>query len=159
MAQVIHRYGKAELVKAAVASATVIERGDLVYFDTSTHQVKNAAAFTWDTNLATTQAAFAEVFLGIAEEASASGETDPISINVSRDAVYEIDCVSGTYHLDDAFGPDEDSGSVMFDQKLETATEAASIARCVKEMSAAGTRVYVKFAPAYSMSNVNANLG
>lgn len=161
MAQVIHRQGPSTLRKCAVASATVIERGDMVYFDTTNHQVLPASSLTWDTNLATTQATFASLFVGIAEEASAAGETDPISVEVNPQAVYEIDVPSGTYHLDDTFGPDKDSGNALLDQTIESATGTSAIARCVKEMTAAGTRVWVTFAPALSTSssNINANVG
>lgn len=161
MGLVLHRFGKSVLKKMPVASATVIARGDMLYFDTTSHVVKPASDFTWDTDLATTQGAFAAVFCGIAEEASASGETTPISVETSPEAVYEIDVPSGTYHQDDKFGPDKDTGNALLDQTVESAIAAASICRCFKDMTAAGTRVYVTFAPALSTnsSNVNANIG
>lgn len=157
----IQRRGPHKLRKVAVASGTVISIGDLIWFDAATDKAKPASDFDWDTDgLAETQAAFAAVFLGVAHESSADGETDPISYDCSPASVYEIDVVSGTYHANDTFGPDENSSTLM-NQKLESAVATSSIARCAKEMSAAGTRVWVTFAPALvtNSSNVNANLG
>lgn len=161
MAQVIHRQGRSVLKKMPVASATVIARGDVLFYDTTDHVVKPAADFTWDSDLVTTQAAFAEVFAGIAEEASASGETDPVSVETSPEAVYEIDVPSGTYHQDDEFANDKASGNALLSQTLEQAISTLSIAKCFKNMTAAGTRVWVTFAPALNTnsSNVNANIG
>lgn len=68
-----YRTGQREPRKYGVASATVIEIGDLVYYDTSTDQVKPASDFTWNTDLATTQGGFADVVAGVAMESSASG--------------------------------------------------------------------------------------
>lgn len=158
--QCIYLNGQRDLVKANVASATVIEKGDMVYYDGTADQVKPASAFTWDSDgLADTQASFAASFYGIAVEASPSGESTAISIDISPMSVYEIDVPSATYNLDTTLGPDENS-SALHDQKLETAVAASSIARS-RENKTSATRLKVTFAPAHSTgsSNVNANVG
>ena len=92
------RSGQVELRRVRVDSGTVIEAGDLVYLDTD--DVKPASDFPWDTNLATTQAAFAAVFLGVAHTASADGETDDVSVDVSPHSVYEFDVASAKVNLE-----------------------------------------------------------
>ncbi|HEY1191546.1 MAG TPA: hypothetical protein VGE74_28195 [Gemmata sp.] len=45
--------------------ALAVALGDLVYKDGSDHYDKSAASYPWDTNLATTQASFKDVFRGV----------------------------------------------------------------------------------------------
>src|SRR5690606_12803092 len=152
------RSGQRQLVKAAVDSATVIEIGDMVWLDTD--DVKPAADFTWDTDLETTQAAFAVQFLGIAVESSAAGDTAPISVDVSPVSVYEYDVASATYEIGTPLGPNG-TGSALKDQELVAADAALSIARAVERKTAASTALRVQFASAYSTyaNNTNATIG
>lgn len=155
-----YRHGQQSLRKLAVASATVIEQGDLVWMNTSTSPstIKPASDFTWDTNLATTQASFAALFVGVALTSSASGETDPVTVDVSPLSVYEYACPSGTYDCSDPMGPDENS-SALADQQLEIAAKAAAVAYVAEPVTTAATSVLVSFASAYFPVNVNTNVG
>ena len=155
-----HRHGEQLLVKCAVDSTTVIEVGDMVWLDTD--DVKPASDFTWNTDLATTQAAFAAAFVGVAQEASASGDTDEVSVDVSPLAVYEMAAASSTYEIGDTVGPDQSgtgSTAALMDQQVESAVAASSIARCVKRRTSAGTTVEAIFASAYFADNTNGELG
>src|SRR5438128_14642 len=89
------RSGQVEPHKIRVDSGTVIEAGDLVWLDTN--DAKPAKDFTWTTDLATTQGNFAAVFLGVAHQSSAAGETADISVDLSPFSVYEFDVDSATY--------------------------------------------------------------
>lgn len=149
-----------ELRLYAVASATVIVKGDMLYWDSSNHVVKPAADFTWDTDLATTQAAFAVVFVGIANESSASGETDPISVDISSEAIYEFDCASTTFYPGGGVGPAKDTGNALLSQKVASAVAAASVGMAsVEAPYGAATRVRCRFSSAHLPLNVNANVG
>jgi hypothetical protein len=152
------RSGQVELRRVRVDSGTVIEAGDLVYLDTD--DVKPASDFPWDTNLATTQAAFAAVFLGVAHTASADGETDDVSVDVSPLSVYEFDAASAAYEVGAILGPDELSSALM-DQQLEAAAAAAGIARAAEYRPAGATTLRVQFASAFhaASANVNAEIG
>lgn len=161
-----YRSGKVVPRKWAVESATVIEKGDMLWadIDSISAYAKPASAFTWDTNIATTQASFAALFIGIALESSASGQTDPISVDMSSESVYEMTVPSGTYYPDDTFGPDKDTGNAMLDQVLESAASTSSIAKYAEKSGssrASTTKLRVTFAPALTTnsSNVNANIG
>lgn len=150
--------GQRDLRKCPVDSAIVIAKGDMLWYSGSDDEVRPASDFLWTSNLATTQGNFAAAFAGIAAEASAAGETDPISVDMSSDSVYCIDVPSAAYKLDTTLGPDEGS-STLLAQKLEGAAAAASIARSLEQKTT--TRLEVSFAPALSTksSNVNANIG
>lgn len=152
------RSGQVHLRKVRVDAETVIEAGDLVWLDTD--DVKPASAFTWSSNLATTQGNFAAKFLGVAHQPSALGETAPISIDVSPDSVYEFDVASASYELGTPLGPDESSTTLM-NKQLETCAAAAAVARASEFTPGATTLLRVTFASAYhtSSTNVNAAIG
>ena len=152
------RSGQVHLRKVRVDAATVIEAGDLVWLDTD--DAKPASAFAWTTNLATTQGNFAAKFLGVAHQPSAAGESEPISVDVSADSVYEFDVNSAAYEFGQSLGPDESSNSLM-NQQLESAVGTSSIARAAEYTPAAATTLRVSFASAYAASsaNVNAHVG
>ena len=57
--------GPYRLQTALWKGALAVADGDLVYKDASDHYDKSAAQYTWDTNLATTQASFKDVFRGV----------------------------------------------------------------------------------------------
>ncbi len=152
------RSGQVQLHKLRVDSGTVIEAGDLVFLDTD--DVKPAGDFTWDTDLETTQGGFAAVFLGVAHQQSAAGDTDDLSIDFSPFSIYEFDVNSATYEIGDTLGPDEDSSTLM-NQQLEAAIPAAGIAYAAEYKAAAATMLRMSFATAFhpGSANVNANLG
>lgn len=148
------RSGQVHLRKVRVDSQTVISAGDLLWLDGD--DAKPASQFNWDENLATTQAAFAELFLGIAHQPSAAGETAPVSVDVSPDAVYEFDVHGAPYELGQPLGPDELSASLM-NQQLEAATAGAAIARAAEFTPDNVATLRVTFASAFHTSSANAN--
>ena len=153
------RSGQVQLFKLRVDSGTVIEAGDLVFLDSD--DVKPASDFTWTTNLATTQEAFAAAFLGVAHQASASGDTDDVSVDLSPLSIYEFDVNAATYEVGALLGPDEQSSALM-DQQLEAvATSARAIARAAEYRAASSSQLRVAFASAFhcASANVNAAIG
>lgn len=148
------RSGQVHLRKVRVDSGTVIEAGDLVWLDGD--DAKPASAFTWTTNLATTQGNFAAKFLGVAHQPSPAGDTTPISIDVSPDAVYEFDVAAAAYELGQPLGPDESSSTLM-NKQLEGAVAASAIARAAEYTASGATTARVTFASAYHTSSANTN--
>lgn len=153
------RSGQVQLHKLRVASATVIEAGDMVFLDAN--DVKSAGSFTWTTDLATTQGNFAASFLGIAHQQSANGDTDDISVDLSPQAVYEFDANPATYEVGDALGPDELSAALMNQQLEAAASSASGIARAAEYKASSASTLRVTFASAFAAgsSNVNAAIG
>ena len=153
------RSGTVQLQTVRVDAGTVIEAGDMVYLDTD--DVKPAGDFPWTTNLATTQGSFAGVFLGVAYQASAEGESDPISVDVSPLSIYEYGVSSGTFEVGALLGPDE-SSSTLHPQQLEgVANGGLAIARSAEYKASASSLLRVNFASAFftGSGNVNASIG
>ena len=154
------RSGRVQLIKVRVDSATVIEVGDMVWLDVD--DAKPATSFPWNTNLLTTQGDFAAQFLGIAHEQSKSGDTAPISVDISPSSVYEFDANSATYEVGAALGPDQNGGNLqLMNQQLEAAVGTSAIARAVEYKATASTALRVSFATRYAAgsANVNAQVG
>lgn len=144
---------------AAVDSATIIAVGDMVWLDTD--DVKPASDFAWDTDLATTQASFAGSFLGIAMEASANGETDPILVETSPLVRFvAFASVSANYEVGGILGPDENPANTLSNTTLESTTSGAGIARSLVRGTTL-TQLDVGFASAFhpGSANTNASIG
>ena len=155
MAVAIHRMGSNDLRLFAVDSGTVIARGDMLFLDTD--DVKPASSFTWDTNIATTQTAFAVKFAGVAAEAHAAGVAGVISVDVSPLSVWEMDQASATAEVGGPLAPAKQSGNALENQKLVAAAASASIGRVHTRLASANTRVLATLASAYAVSANNDN--
>lgn len=156
------RSGSPRLMSVRVDAATVVEVGDLVFLDTD--DAKPASAFTWTTDLATTQANFADKFLGVSH--SQKKATDPagtITVDIGPDATYEFAVASATYEIGDDLGPSKDpSANKLLNQQLEgVAASTQGIARAMEYKASASTALRMSFASAYyaGCANVNAHLG
>lgn len=151
------RSGQVQLQKVRVDGATVIAAGDLVFLDGD--DAKPASDFPWDTDLATTQQGFAEVFLGVAHQASPAGEQEPISVDVSPLSVYEFDVAGGTYEVGDVLGVDSVSTTLTSQQLEKVSEHGRAIARAVEYTPASNTRLRVSFASAFHVGSANVNAG
>jgi hypothetical protein len=136
-----HRSGDPQHIEAAVDSATVIGIGDLLWLDTD--DAKPAADKAWDTNIATTQEAFHDVFLGLALEQSRAGDTAPIS--VATGGLVEFDCAAATFELGALVGPAKQTGNAIESQKVvSVATANLAIGRVAKRYASNTTKVLVE---------------
>ncbi len=137
------RYGETDPVVLPVASSTVIEIGDLVYFDSGT--VKPAGALTYGASLAATQEAFHDKFAGVAMQQSRNGDTQ--DIRVATHGVFEFACASATFEVGARMGVDKNAGGTALLNQQVIGTSATnpeqSIGYCAKRVNPAGTSVLV----------------
>lgn len=134
-----YKYGDANpVVSPAVVTDTVIQPGDLV-----TDTPAAAADVTWDTDLATTQEAFHDAFLGVSGQRSRDGDTDPIRVNTT--GVFEFDCAAATFDLGDLVGPAKATGNALESQKVVAVASAnLAIGRVAKAYGSNTTKVLVR---------------
>ena len=92
------RYGETNPVVLPVASATVIEIGDLLYLDTT---AKPAGLHSYGASLAATQETFHDTFAGVAMQQSRAGDTQ--DIRVATSGVFEFACASATFDVDGSY--------------------------------------------------------
>lgn len=133
-------------VQIGVASATVIEAGDLIFRDVSTGLAKNAAAQTDQLTEEDNQRVFANRFLGVAQDGSASGSTTDILVNCDPAAEFKFTCASETHEIGDLLAVDEaGNGTELEDQKLVKVTdETLALFRCTRRDASASTTVYCR---------------
>lgn len=142
-------YGDAALVSATIATAKATASGDLVGMSAGT--LVRAEDTTWDTDLATTQTAFAALFLGASAQTKTSttvarvfGNSQDNVIEVATGGVWEYDCASATFEIGDFVGPAKDTGNALLSNKVvKVTTEAKAIGRVV-ERGTSITRVKFK---------------
>jgi hypothetical protein len=140
-------------VRLPVDSAEVVEVGDAIYL--ATDDARPASSLTYVSgNLAATQANFAAKFIGVAAEASESGDTDDITIG--QGGIYEFDCAAAQFEVGDLVGMDDNAGpTALMDQQVIAIGENGygAIGRVAKRYSANTTRVQVEiFQPSLSPS-------
>jgi hypothetical protein len=135
------RYGDTSPVMMPVDAATVIEIGDLLYYDTDDAKPAGSMADQGTEN--GNQQLFHDLFAGVAMQASAAGDSDPIRVATS--GVFEFDCVSSTLELGDLMGGDENvAGTALLNQTVAKVTNAnAAVGRCARRVNPAGTRALV----------------
>lgn len=134
-----YKYGDTNPVQApAVATDAVIQPGDLV-----TDTPEAAADVEWDTDLATTQEAFHDAFLGVSGQRSRDGDTDVIRVNTT--GVFEFDCAAATFSLGDLVGPAKATGNALESQKVVAVASAnLAIGRVAKNYGSNTTKVLVR---------------
>jgi hypothetical protein len=160
MAAAINRQGPVSLQAYPVDSATAITAGDMLFLDTD--DVKPASSFAWDTNIATTQAGFAAVYVGVAvNDHAANSGAGSMSVDTSSSSVWEFDQAADAVVTGGMLGPAKASGDALENQKVAEAASTSAIFRCYLGVPSTATRVQVTQAPARTTasSNVNANIG
>lgn len=145
------------VVYVDVDNTTVIAVGDLLYLDTD--DAKPASSFTWDTNIATTQANFANVFLGVALEAHANGGgAVKIAVDISPDSYWDFIATSATHQIGDTVGPAKNpSADLLMSTTVVGAAATSSIGRVVRRDSAATATALIRVQSAYWGHNAAAS--
>ena len=151
-----HRKFDRDVLYLPAASGTVIEQGDLVAYDASNHAAYPASSETWDTDLATTQANFADNFVGVAITASPDGCEE---VGVATDGIFEFECAAAVFDPGDPIGPADSGSNSIEDQKVASAVAASSVGAVVKYYGSNTTAVLVRIASKLIPSNANISLG
>lgn len=127
--------------RATVDSATVIEKGDFLFYDTN--DVKPASSQADQLSEGDNQGLLASRFAGISEGRSDNLDTDQILVDANRDREFEADAPSTTYEVGDLLGVDEAaSGTALEDQKLAKVNSIdAAIAVCTRQELVAVAKV------------------
>ncbi|RTL31278.1 MAG: hypothetical protein EKK55_01120 [Rhodocyclaceae bacterium] len=138
-----HVYGNSEPREAPVLAATVIEVGDLLWFDATNNCAKPASLFTWTTDLATTQGNFKDVFLGVAQSAHLANGPET-TVRFSTRGSNRFDCAAAAFDMGVFVGPADSGSSTLMNQKVVAVANATlGIAKPSKQYSSAVTEVFV----------------
>ena len=115
------RRGISEYTTIPSPASTMINPGDLIFNNGGVAQV--ASAFTFTTDLPTTQALAKQKFLGVAMDYKSASDpsTTPILVCLKGVFEYPVTAFSAAHHIGEFVGPAKDTGSNMLDQKLAIA--------------------------------------
>jgi len=130
--------GPRDLYEVPVESATVIEIGDFCLISSNyAIQASDLADAGTDTQ---NREACADIFAGIAETASAAGETDEVVLDKSPLAVYKLtQKTAAACYVGNAI--EMYASATHCEDQTVVAGTASPIAYCVKEKGATGTDV------------------
>lgn len=152
-----YRRGKRQLVQVPVDSATVIEKGDFIVLSSgkaTTPKLLHAQG-SEKSSAAAARDDIADKFVGIAETASAVGETKDVLVDVSIDSIYELhQATAEAISFGDLIAVKANStASVSYacaDDSIDSVSNGGTnpIAVCVKAHTAAeGKGTLCKFIP------------
>ena len=144
----IHRMGPVDIqhfdvVGTSPLPTNTIQSGDFVA--NVGDKAVPANAFTWTTDLATTQTNFVAAFLGASESRSLP-ESDArfMRVAVNMDGTYEVDSTSATYTVGQYVGLAKDTGNNLLSSKVEACTTKARAIGVILEAGTALTRVKIR---------------
>ena len=123
--------GDARPVNVPFALAKSVAEDDLIAIDSSGDGYK-ASEETWNTDLATTRAAFVTKFAGASAQAKDANGTIPymsgalaLMLKVDCSGVRSYAAKAGTYKVGDFIGPAKQSGNLLEDKTIEVVASAA----------------------------------
>ena len=125
------RWGETNPVTADVASETVIQIGDLLWLNTTTKKAEPAAASTFGASLDAAQTTFAPKFLGVAMQASPSGNVTPVRVATS--GTFQFLKTGAGVTLGTILGVDKNPSSNVLEN--QTLTSVPTAARAIGRVS------------------------
>lgn len=111
--------GPFKTLNCPTAASVMINTGDHLWLNSGV--ATPASSFTWTSNLATTQAAFRLLYLGVANEDKSVLDVSTRSIQVIVDGIFQYPCTAlgGALHIGNFIAPDKDpAGNNLMDQVL-----------------------------------------
>jgi hypothetical protein len=133
-----------EVVHYPVASADIIEIGDLLFYNGTSNAVESVADLAWNSDLATTQADLKGVFAGVAMSASAAGDTS--DVRVATKGIADYPCASASFVVDSFIGVDDNAtpDGLLAQQVITVGSAALAIGK-PEEVQASVTIVRIRF--------------
>lgn len=139
------KWGETCPISAKVASSIAVRIGDLLWLDSDGY-AQPASTFAKATDLAGTQASFAQSFLGIAMQASPSGTASSIRVATTGTFEFSDDTASTVTELLGTFvGPNLNSAETYLksDAVVTVASARIAIARIVHQENVPAGKAYV----------------
>lgn len=140
----------------AVPSATVIEAGDICWFDDSGAVALPASSVFWDFDLETTQGTLTALFLGIALQGSPNGNVGPINVSMNPLKIWEFETEEDDYVFGQTLSVTEDPNNTLSNKVLVAAESSVGIAKAMETKENA-TVLKVAFASAFGLASSNEN--
>jgi len=150
------RRGWEEFTTIPTPASTMINPGDLIWDNGGVAAV--ASAFTWDTNLATTQPEFRVKFLGVAMDQKLASDPYTTAIRVCTRGVFAYPCAAlgAAHHIGECVNADKDTGNNLLDQQLAIVSGPTLSIGVLAEEAASGATELVVYLQSFLLYTVNA---
>lgn len=143
---VYHRH----ILALPAATTPAIVAGSPVIWNTSNNNIEPASSTVWNADLATTQADFTNIFMGIALDSKAGTVAGAmVKVDISPESVREFTCASEAHEVDEYMSMDKDSGNALLPSTLEKAVAASSPFRIRRKDGSAATKVLCSWQSAF----------
>lgn len=138
------------LLALPAATTPAIVAGAPVIWNTSNNNIEPASSTVWNADLATTQADFTNIFMGIAVQSKAGATAGQmVQVDISPETVREFTCASEAHEVDEFMSMDKDSGNALLPNTLEKAVAASSPFLIRRKDTAAATKVLCQWKSAF----------
>lgn len=141
------------LLSLPVPDGTAVAADAPVIWNTLTSAAAPASDTVWNADLATTQADFTNVFLGVAVQSKAASGDAVIQVDISPETVREFTCASETHEVTEMLSMDKAAGNALLATTLEKAVASSSPFRCRRADAAAATKVLCSWHSAFWGNN------
>ena len=150
------RRGYGEFTTVPTAASTAYNPGDLIWLNSGVAAV--ASAFTWDTNLATTQPEFRVLFLGVCMDQKLASDTSTSPILVCLRGVFSYPCatLNAAHHIGECVNCAKDTGNNMLDQVLAFVSGPTLSIGTLAEEVASGSTALTVYLQSFLMYTKNA---
>jgi hypothetical protein len=139
-----------QLLALPAATTPAIAIGDAIIWVAGNSNCEPAASTVWNTNLATTQADFTNIFMGIAVSAKAGATAGKlVQVDISPNSFREVPCTSETHDVVEYISMAKDTGNNLLSGTYVKAVAASSPFRIRRKDTAAATKVLVSWQSAY----------
>lgn len=147
-----HIRGEPQEIRVGATSAPRVKVGELMSYVSGTlvsglMRATNAAAWAWDSDLATTQANFKRTFLGCSRDFKASGDFRDIS--VASEGVYRfpVSALGSGFAVGSTFAPAQDgANNALSATQLAPCASGLAIATLVRPAMTNDTSIEVRIA-------------
>lgn len=153
------QHGNYDQTQAVWKAAIAVNPGDLIFRDVADLYDKPAGSYTWDTDLATTQGTFKDVFRGVSmarrltTQLTDGGISDG-GILESGEFVYPCAALGSAAVVGALVGPAKQSGNLLESQKVAIASAVAGAIGVLSRDAALGALfLYFKISPGLSITD------
>jgi hypothetical protein len=150
------QHGNYDQTQAVWKASLAVAPGDLVFRDTADGYDKSAALYTWDTDIATTQASFHDVFRGVSMARRTTLQTTDGGIadgNIIESGEFVMPCAAlgSAAVVGEYVAPAKATGNALEPQKVAiTATLGNAIGVVSRDAAVGATFLYFKIKPVLS---------
>ena len=150
-----HRTGEGNCISYLSTTNTAYEVGDMLY--SASDAALPAGTAIWNSNLAVTQEAFHDAFLGVSQSARLS-QTATDNLLIATSGVHEMKCGDEVAKgIGTLMGPSKQSGNGLEPQQVSSvATANLSVGRLVKTKAANATTCLVEITGSLTRDGVQA---